>query len=123
MFLFHSFLEKSVIEDDLSFIEVWSQSFYTLYNLDKDSGPEIIASTRSSSDHMESEEIAPVSILEWNKDERCGDSKCRNKENHIKDSINIKATPKTARTLKNTLTMPRKHAKKPTCVKAEHRNS
>ncbi|GFR16124.1 hypothetical protein TNCT_43851 [Trichonephila clavata] len=53
-------------------------------------------------------------------------SKCRNKENHIKDSVNIKATPKTARTLKNTLTMLRKTCQKANsssaaaCIKSEH---
>ncbi|GFT32861.1 hypothetical protein TNCV_5039031 [Trichonephila clavipes] len=41
-------------------------------------------------------------------------TKCRNKENHITDEANIKATPRTARTLKDTLTVFRKHAKKPT---------
>ncbi|GFY09444.1 hypothetical protein TNCV_4321231 [Trichonephila clavipes] len=43
-------------------------------------------------------------------------TKCRNKENHITDEANIKAPPRTARTLslKDTLTVFRKHAKKPT---------
>ncbi|GFS59829.1 hypothetical protein TNCV_2806411 [Trichonephila clavipes] len=40
-------------------------------------------------------------------------TKCRNKENHITDEANIKATPRTAGTLKDTLTVFRKHAKKP----------
>ncbi|GFQ84575.1 hypothetical protein TNCT_179361 [Trichonephila clavata] len=36
----------------------------------------------------------------------CGKiTKCRNKENHIIDEVNIKATPKTARTSKDTLTI------------------
>ncbi|GFY64208.1 hypothetical protein TNIN_82151 [Trichonephila inaurata madagascariensis] len=41
-------------------------------------------------------------------------TRCRNKENHIADEANINATPKTARTLKDTLTVFGKHAKKPT---------
>ncbi|GFX45244.1 hypothetical protein TNCV_3432921 [Trichonephila clavipes] len=43
-------------------------------------------------------------------------TKCRNKENHLTDEANIKATPRTARTLKDTLTVFRKHAKKPTAI-------
>ncbi|GFT51425.1 hypothetical protein TNCV_3348651 [Trichonephila clavipes] len=41
-------------------------------------------------------------------------TKCTNKENHITDEANIKATPRTARTFKDILTVFRKHAKKPT---------
>ncbi|GFU66262.1 hypothetical protein TNCV_4035821 [Trichonephila clavipes] len=53
-------------------------------------------------------------------------TKCRNKENHITEEANIKASPRTARTLKDTFTVFRKHAKKPTAhlllltLKVEH---
>ncbi|GFY61351.1 hypothetical protein TNIN_238601 [Trichonephila inaurata madagascariensis] len=53
----------------VSFIEVWMQSFCTLYNLDKESGHEILESIQISSDLMESEETSTVSFLKWNKDE------------------------------------------------------